>query len=263
MYPEPGTGSGQPFTTMIIPNRPAADPDEALASSKPSGLLHRTLGRGNPTRRIFANGWPSRRAIAAAYRAGRRYTAARSGDQEPNPQDQVVLAPTSVRRLERVSRRLRRPISGVAIVMCALAMGLGATSAAQAQVNPNGPHAYFVLSDCTITLGNVAWSGSPTGAAVGGADITCAHYHSYIGAIVYLWRWDISRGSWVNVSTGTLARSNAYSLSDYTTKPYCGGGSTWWDDKVTVWVDSYSATFDLGTGLGYYPAYSPGYFAGC
>lgn len=248
---------------MNTSNSTVADPDEIRASSKPSGLLHRTLGRGQPARRIFGSCWTSRRVGAETDRTGRRNTAAGPGDQEPDPQDQIVPVPTPIRRIERVSRRLRRPVSGIAIVVCALALGLGVTSAAQAQVNPNGPHAYFTLSDCKITLGNVAWSGSPKGAAVGGADIICSHYHSYIGAIVYLWRWDLSRGSWVNVSSGSLAYNNVYSLSEQTTKPYCGGGSTYWDDKVTVWVDSYSATFDLETGLGYYSAYSPGYFAGC
>jgi hypothetical protein len=147
---------------------------------------------------------------------------------------------------------------GAAIAMCTLALGLGVASAAQAQVNPNGPHAVIPWGDCTVTLGNVAWTG---GAAVGGADLICKHYHSYVGATVYLYRWDGSK--FVLVRSGGGGYNNWYGLSVQTTPPYCGGGNTWWDDKVTVQVDSYRATFDLGAQIHYYPQWSPGFAPGC
>jgi DNA-binding CsgD family transcriptional regulator len=79
---------------MDISNTTAADPDEALASGRPSGLLHCTLSRDNPTRRIFGNSRPSRRAVTVADRVGRRYAAASPGDLEPDPPDQTVPVPS-------------------------------------------------------------------------------------------------------------------------------------------------------------------------
>jgi DNA-binding CsgD family transcriptional regulator len=62
---------------MNISNSTAADPDDALASGRPSSLPHCTLRQ-------------SRRAITAAHRTGRRHIAASPGDQEPDPPDQTI-----------------------------------------------------------------------------------------------------------------------------------------------------------------------------
>jgi DNA-binding CsgD family transcriptional regulator len=78
---------------MNISNSTGADPDEAVASGRPSSLLHCTLSRENPTRRIFGSSRQSRRAIAAAYRMGHRHTAVSPGNQEPDPPDQTVPVP--------------------------------------------------------------------------------------------------------------------------------------------------------------------------
>jgi hypothetical protein len=134
------------------------------------------------------------RAIAVTRRAGRRDSAAGPSNEETATMSQVVPVPG---RRGRVTRRVRRPMIGLATALCTLALGLGAASAAQAQVNPGGPHYYFPWGDCSVALGNVAWTG---GAAVGGADISCKHYHSYIGATVQLMRWDGYR--WVDVRNG-------------------------------------------------------------
>jgi hypothetical protein len=196
-------------------------------------------------------------AIAATHRVAHRHSADPINEKTAAT-NQVVPASASDHPGGHVGRRALRATLGVATAMCTLALGLGVASAAQAQVNPGGPHALIQWGDCKVTLGNVAWTG---GAAVGGADIICGHYHSYVGATVYLYRYDGSK--FVYVRSGGGGYNNWYGLSVQTTPPYCGGGNTLWDDKVTVQVDSYRETFDLGTELDYYPLWSPGWAPGC
>jgi hypothetical protein len=157
-----------------------------------------------------------------------------------------------------ITVHLRRPAIALAAAACALALSLAAASAAQAQVNSGGPHYDFPWGDCSVNLGNVAW---PGGAAVGGADVTCAHYHDFISAHVYLYRWNGTR--WVDVRGGDGTNYDNYRLSVRTAPPYCGGGKAYWDDVVSVNVDGSTAQFDLDNALGYAPQYSPGHVAGC
>ena len=58
---------------VIIPVRPAADPSEDLAASRPAGLLRRTLGRGNYSRRTFGYRLPSRRTFGYRYPSRRTF----------------------------------------------------------------------------------------------------------------------------------------------------------------------------------------------
>jgi hypothetical protein len=93
---------------------------------------------------------------------------------------------------------------------------------------------------------------------VGGVDVNCGTRHDYVGATVYLW-WRYSDSSpWNRAGMGTYAALNTRAISVWTGPPSCGGGAVQWDVKATVYVDSYSRTFDLGQGLGYYPRYQPG-----
>jgi hypothetical protein len=134
----------------------------------------------------------------------------------------------------------------------ALAVGLGTASAAQAQVNPDGPHFVFSWGDCQVDLGNVKTS---NGAAVGGADITCDHYHDRITAWVELYRYNGS--GWDLVSSGGGSDDNDYGLYAWTDEPVCGNWTSYWDDVVTVDVDGAQRTFDLFDGLGYAAQYAP------
>jgi hypothetical protein len=157
------------------------------------------------------------------------------------------------RGLGGISRRVLRPIYGLAAAACTLTLIFGGASAAQAQVNPIAPNYVFSWGDCPVTLGGVAWT---NGWAVGGVDVNCHSRHGSVSATVYLWRWNGS--SWSAVGSGTGAYSNAYGISVWTQPPICGGGNTWWDETATVHVDGSSKTFDLYQGLGRYPTYSPG-----
>ena len=111
-------------------------------------------------------------------------------------------------RAGRFSRRLRRPVLGLATVACMLALGVGAASAAQAQVNPATPHHVFLWGDCSVNLGNVQTS---NGAAVGGADVMCNSTRGYITAHVYLWRAQPG-SSWVLVGSGGGTDYNNHGL---------------------------------------------------
>jgi len=103
-----------------------------------------------------------------------------------------------------------------------------------------------------VNLGNVRTS---NGAALGGADITCNHYRGYITAYVYLYRWNES--SWVRVGSGGGTDYDNNGLSVWTAPPVCGDWNSYWDDVVTVTVDGAQQTFDLASGLGYDPTYTP------
>ena len=84
--------------------------------------------------------------------------------------------------IHRITRRTR--LVSVAVALAATAT-IGIASSAHAQVNLQGPNWTFPWGDCPVTVGNVKWS---NGAAVGGADIQCRHYHRSITAKVDLWR---------------------------------------------------------------------------
>jgi hypothetical protein len=161
-------------------------------------------------------------------------------------------------KYRRLPRYLRRPAIALTSTACALAISLGAATAAQAQVNPKGPNYPFAWGDCWVDVGNVASTG---GVAVGGVDIYCGHYYD-ITAHIYLYRWNINAKKWVLVGTGGGAGYN-YQLSVQTSKPYCGGGKTYWNDVASVNIDGYSKTFNLDNALGYPPRYAPGWAPGC
>jgi hypothetical protein len=132
---------------------------------------------------------------------------------------------------------------------------IGIASSAHAQVNLQGPNWTFPWGDCPVTVGNVKWS---NGAAVGGADIQCRHYHRSITAKVDLWRRINPNSPWVRVGTSDwVSTSNTYWLSVQTWPPYCGGGNAQWDDIVTVNIDGYQTTFDLYSGIKYFAWYWP------
>jgi hypothetical protein len=145
---------------------------------------------------------------------------------------------------------IRRSAAVAAIAVAAL---FAATTPAGAAVNTAGPHYAFAWGDCTVLLGNIK---TASGAARGGADITCGHYRGTINAKVDLYRWNGSR--WVDQTTsGWVSVHNTYRLSVGTAKQICGGGLAYWDDVVTVNVDGSQRTFDLYDGIGYYAQYAP------
>ena len=152
----------------------------------------------------------------------------------------------------RFSRRLRRPVFGLAAAACMLALGVGAASAAQAQVNPAAPHYVFPWGDCSVNVGSVA---TPNGAAVGGVDVTCNSTRGHITAYVYLYR-DIG-GSWVLVGSGGGTDYNNHGLYAWTAPPVCGYYTSYWDEVAVVNVDGSQHTFDMASGYGRYPSYAP------
>jgi hypothetical protein len=54
--------SAKPAATVIIPVRPATDPNHVPGTAT-RGLLRRTLGVGHPSRRTLGVGHPSRRTL--------------------------------------------------------------------------------------------------------------------------------------------------------------------------------------------------------
>jgi hypothetical protein len=169
---------------------------------------------------------------------------------------EITTTATPGRSRGRQPRRVLRSLLGLAAVACTLALALGVAPAAQAQVNQIGSHT-FLWGDCPVTLGTVKWT---NGWAVGGVDVNCYTRHDYVGATVYLW-WRYSPSSpWNRAAMGTDYNFSTWAISVPTQPqpPICGLPEVQWDVKATVYVDSYSATFDLGQGLGYYPRYQPG-----
>ncbi len=149
-----------------------------------------------------------------------------------------------------IARLVRR---AAAVALVALATVPALTSTASAQVNVLGPHATFSWGDCSVLLGNIK---TASGAARGGADISCGHYRGTINAKVDLYRWNGSQ--WVNKATsGWVSVHNTYQLSVGTAQQISCGGNAYWDDVVTVNVDGAQRTFDLYNGLGYYAQYAP------
>jgi hypothetical protein len=211
--------------------------------------MHRVTSEGKPHRARKPKELTMSRFLpsTAIRRASRQHSTQAPASQEAPLTQQVGPGPRG-----HLPRRLPRPVLALAASACTLALGLGAASAAQAQVNPAGPHHVWAWGDCSVTLGNVKTS---NGAAVGGADITCGHYRGSITAYVYLYRYNGS--SWVRVGSGGGTDYNNYRLSAWTAPPVCGNWTSYWDDMVTVNVDGSQQSFDLGSGLGYYPKYAP------
>jgi hypothetical protein len=63
MFRKSHTSSDRPASLPIIPVRPDATLSGAPAASRPTGMLRRTFGRGNPSRRTFGVSHPSRRTF--------------------------------------------------------------------------------------------------------------------------------------------------------------------------------------------------------
>src|ERR1700691_5406559 len=63
MFHKSHTSNDRPASLPIIPARPDATLSDAPAASRPTGMLRRTFGRGNPSRRTFGRGNPSRRTF--------------------------------------------------------------------------------------------------------------------------------------------------------------------------------------------------------
>jgi hypothetical protein len=135
------------------------------------------------------------------------------------------------------------------------ALGIGSAGSAQAEVNAVAPSKTFTWGDCQVTLGFV--KNPYPGGAVGGADIICAHYRGYIWAEVNLNEY--TNYGWINVSTSLPdIHWNVYQLSVQTKPPYCDNKTlAYWDAVVKVEVDGYQRTFDLYSGLGYAPPWTP------
>jgi hypothetical protein len=149
--------------------------------------------------------------------------------------------------------RLVRRAAAVALVAVATVPALTSTASAAVNTASWAPHYTFGWGDCNVLLGNIQ---TATGAARGGADISCGHYRGTINAKVDLYRWNGSR--WVlQTTSGWVSVHNTYRLSVGTTQQIRCGGNAYWDDIVTVNVDGSQRTFDLYDGIGYYAQYAP------
>jgi hypothetical protein len=96
------------------------------------------------------------------------------------------------------------------------------------------------------------------GGAVGGTDVSCHSYRSYITITVNLWRY--SSAGWQWISSGSAASYGNYWASAATARPSYIGGCAAWDITASVVVDGFrldSTTLDYGGLTGRYPRYDP------
>jgi hypothetical protein len=139
----------------------------------------------------------------------------------------------------------RRGLIVSMIVTFAVVAATAATAGAGV-VNQLGPHTVYAWGDCSVDVGNVK---TTTGAAVGGADITCGHYRGVITAKVNLYRYTATTGWQLARTSPWYATYNNYALSLSTTPPYCGNGLARWYTMVTVNVDGYQTQFTSSSAL--------------
>ena len=132
----------------------------------------------------------------------------------------------------------------IAVATAALAGAIGIAGSAHATVNttpPNAPYTYqwFPGYDCTVLVGAVR---TGNGAAKGGADIACNHYHKIITSKVTLYRFTRSTGGQSVTSSAWTSVYDNYRLS-VQTGSICGGSARWLT-RTTVHVDGVQVTID-------------------
>jgi hypothetical protein len=135
------------------------------------------------------------------------------------------------------TQRKYRYLTAITVLVAAAML---AATASAGVVNQLGPHTPYSWGDCSVDVGFVK---TPTGAAVGGADVTCAHYRGVITAKVNLYRFTNVTGWQLVRSSAWYATYNNYYLSVQTPAPYCGNGLARWYTMVTVNVDGYQSQF--------------------